>query len=67
MTILATPIKAGDLKPGDLFSNVGALYWNQVNTNLMQSIGEKVYIRTIEPCPEDQKDDEVHLITFKVN
>lgn len=64
MEIIATPIKAKDLQPGDLFSNVGALYWNQINTNLFGSIGEKVYLRTLEPCPDDQAEDDVYKITI---
>lgn len=64
MTITSLPIKAKDLKPGDLFSNVGPLYWKQVQNNILGSIGEKVYIRTMEPCPDDQAEDEVYLITI---
>lgn len=42
LTIRSEPVKSKDLKPGDLFSTVGPLYWGQS----FSSIGEKVYIRT---------------------
>ena len=47
MKIKATPIKGKDLKPGDLFSTAGPLYWDDVKDTY--AIGEKVYIRTETP------------------
>ena len=65
MKIIATKIKAKELKAGDLFSNVGQLYWNNSNIKAHQSIGEKVYIRTEEPCPEDQEEEEIYRIEIE--
>ena len=65
MKYKAVKIKGGDLKPGDLFSNIGQLYWNVENINAHHSIGEKVYIRTEEPCPKDQEDEEIFKIIIE--
>ena len=48
MKILAEACKGRDLKPGDLFSTRGQDYWSNIQYNC--AIGEKVYIRTEEPC-----------------
>lgn len=58
MKIVATPIKSQDLKAGDLFSTAGPEYWDREKA----SIGEKVYVRTETPCPEDQFDEAVFLL-----
>ena len=60
MKILATPVRAMDLRPGDLFSTADQAYWDGIAAH--RSIGERVYIRTEEPCPEDQAGDVVQLI-----
>jgi hypothetical protein len=62
MKVFAEPVKGKDLQPGDLFSNVGQLYWTWAlrRTN---SIGEKCYIRTDTPLPEDQLKEEVYRLT----
>ena len=61
MKIKATPIKAKDLKPGDLFSTAPQLYWDKRDPN---SLGEKVYMRTDAPTPKDQAEEEIYLIEF---
>ena len=63
MKFLATPVKASELKPGDLFSNAPQAYWDKVADH--GSVGEKVYIRTAEPCPQDQADDVIQRITIE--
>jgi hypothetical protein len=47
MKIRAVEVTGRDLKPGDLFSTMGLLYWEYVDTR--ESIGERVYIRTNTP------------------
>ena len=65
MKITVKEIKSQDLKPGDLFSAAGELYWKAVERNDKRSIGEKVYIRTDEACPEDQNDVLINLIKIE--
>jgi len=51
--VIATPVRAGDLLPGELFSAVGPVHWEDaLNT---RSVGEKCYIRTNTPA--DAADD----------
>lgn len=61
MKIKATPIKAEDLKPGDLFSNCGQVAWDLFLVD-KTAIAQKVYIRTDVPTPQDQKEVEVFKI-----
>lgn len=49
MRIIAAPVKGTDLKPGDLFSTADQFYWDN---HVPPSIGEKVYIRTETPLPD---------------
>ena len=64
MIVKATKIKAKDLKAGDLFSPLSPAYWK--HHNIKGSIGERVYIRTEEPCPVDQEGEETYKITIEV-
>ena len=48
MKVHAEACTGRDLKPGDLFSTMGSDYWSNIQLN--HAIGEKVYIRTNEPC-----------------
>lgn len=73
MKVIATKVKAEELKPGDLFSTMGQRYWNtaargdgeaSVRRGLY-SVGESVYIRTDTPCPKEQADNEVYRITIE--
>lgn len=48
LCILAEPVLAEDLQPGDLFSTRGPAYWDRIS--FIGSIGEAVYIRTEEPA-----------------
>lgn len=66
MKIIATKVKCKDLQPGDLFSTVDQLHWDismcdhcHVENGV---VGEKVYIRTHNPCPKDQEEDDINLI-----
>ena len=54
MKIIATPCLGKDLKPGELFSTVGQAYWNTMENR--KSIGEKVFVRTNNPCEKDDAD-----------
>lgn len=60
--VIATEILYKDLKPGDLFSTAGPTYWASCMSDL--SIGQKVYMRTNEPCPADQANELIFLITI---
>jgi hypothetical protein len=62
MKIVTTRVKAKELNEGDLFSTAGELYWMSVERNDKHSVGEKVYIRTSEPCPPGQEEEEVYKI-----
>lgn len=63
MRIKAIKIKGKDLKAGDLFSTASPLYWKYHKNN--HSIGEKVYIRTEEPCPKNQENEEIYKIVIE--
>ena len=61
MRINAIPDKARNIKPGDLFSTAGPVYWRLMDNK--PSIGEKVYIRTNTPADAaDDADEEVYKI-----
>jgi hypothetical protein len=60
MKIIAEPCLCKDLQPGDLFSTLGQEYWDCAGGG----VGEKVYIRTLVECPEDQADDPIYRITI---
>lgn len=63
LRIEANKVKGADLNAGDLFSTANQDYWDKVNRNDEKTIGEKVYIRTSEPCPENQKHQEIYRLT----
>jgi hypothetical protein len=63
MKIIATRIKAKDLKPGDLFSTADQSYFD-FSTTKEEVIGEKVYIRTETPCPKDQEDLDIYKVSI---
>jgi len=63
--IVAIKVKAGDLEPGDLFSTGGQNYWDGVMQDIEDVVGERVYIRTDAPCPEDQADEDIYLIVIE--
>lgn len=56
MKIKAVPIKAKDLKPGDLFSAVGPEYWDHYE--LRSAVAEKVWLRTDASPLDNSEDDE---------
>lgn len=56
---------AKDLQPGDLFSTATLLAWQAANDpSNPPLIGEKVYIRTNNPLPEDQEEHVVTRVTI---
>lgn len=61
-------IKSQDLKPGDLFSSSAMEHWGSVNqrTGDILPIGEKVYIRTNAPTPEDQIGIDMVRLTMEI-
>lgn len=63
MIIVAAPVKAKELKPGDLFSVIGPSYWEFIDGK--ESIGERVYIRTNAPTPLDQAEHQVYQIKIE--
>lgn len=64
MKIVATLVKAHELKPGDLFSTESQVYWDHFDP---AALGQKVYIRTEAPTPAGQADEEIYKITIKEN
>ena len=59
--IIAEPVRATDLKPGDLFSpDHGPEYW-WVFPNFL-SVGEGVFLRTASPCPPEDADVVVYRL-----
>ena len=64
MKIKTEEIKAKDLKPGDLFSMLGDEYWSTIDRN-KYAVGQKVFIRTNIPAPENQKEDVIFRITIE--
>ena len=63
MRIKATEVLAKDLKPGDLFSTEGQSYWDRHRLKL--SVGERVYIRTENECPQDQEEERIYRIEIE--
>lgn len=62
-TVSTERIKAKDLKPGDLFSTIGPLYWKTALD--MGGCGERVYIRTNAPAGAfPDSEDFVYRITI---
>lgn len=69
MKIKANKIKAKHLMPGDLFSTYSQEQWNELlahkNAYGFVAVGQKVYIRTQERCPDDQKDEIIYRIRIE--
>lgn len=63
MRIVAEKITGGQLRPGDLFSTAGPEYWDHLPHP--DSVGERVYIRTMAPTPVGQEEDEIYRITIQ--
>jgi|GEM_PF-2700758 len=63
MKIVATKIKAIQLNPGDLFSTAGQEYWDSITKDKL-CVGEKVYIRTVNPCPENQANEDIFRLSI---
>jgi hypothetical protein len=56
-------VRAEELQPGDLFSTAGSDYWNNAQGRDPKAIGERLYVRTEAPCPDDQRNEKVYRIT----
>ena len=66
MKIKTELVKGKDLKPGDLFSTRGDDYWQHLNSKILLSLGEKVYIRTEAPLPSiAEGEEQVYRITIE--
>ena len=63
MKVTAVAVKAGELKPGDLFSTYGPVYWENIDSK--PSVGEKAYIRTNTPTPPDQAHEPVYRLDIE--
>ena len=61
-------VKSQDLKPGDLFSNAEMKHWGSVNqrTGDVLPLGEKVFIRTNAPTPENQIGLDMVRLTLEI-
>lgn len=62
MKVTATPVKAKELRPGELFSMASQGYWDKRIADHADAIGEKVFIRTECPEPASQAEDMVNRI-----
>lgn len=62
MRIVAKVCYAGELEAGELFSTASQVEWD-IFASDHEAIGQKVYIRTNAPCPEDQAKDIVYRVT----
>ena len=62
MRIMAQAVLAQNLEPGDLFSTVGSDYWERCDER--GAIGERVYIRTNAPTPDDQRDMKIYRVSI---
>jgi hypothetical protein len=64
LKIIARPVEAKELEPGDLFSPFGQGYWSTYQAK--GGHGEKVYIRTEQPLGEFEDElDLVYRITIE--
>jgi len=61
MRIIATLVRGEELQPGDLFSTLGPEYWDKFPQKA--GVGERVYIRTLMPCPVDQRNEQIYRVT----
>lgn len=66
MRILAEAILCKDLKPGDLFSELGPSYWDKNGHESDGSVGEKVYIKTNTVCPIEDEEIQVFKIVISL-
>ena len=57
-------VNCEDLQPGDLFTTATQAYWDA--TNERGSIGEKVYVRTNEPCPKNEVGESISRVVITV-
>jgi hypothetical protein len=65
VSVTATLVRAADLKPGELFTTYGQIYWDMSMSMGASAIGERVYIRTNTPAGvAPDKDVEVYRITI---
>jgi hypothetical protein len=64
MRVIATPVIAKDLKPGELFSTAGPAWWGQIDADAL-CVGQRVYIRT-NAAAENASDanEEVYRLTI---
>ena len=62
MKIITKLVKGRDLEPGDLFSAEGDAYWQHRN---LESIGERVFIRTETPLPPAEKGKDIYQIIIQ--
>jgi len=69
MKIIAKKVKCRHLMPGDLFSTYDQEMWDSLlaheNEEGRVALGQKVYIRTDAPCPDDQKEFDIYRIRIK--
>lgn len=69
MKVVATKVKAKDLKPGDLFSEADSGKWDEAmhTKRDMCVLGVSVYIRTDDPYPESgpRAETDVFRITIE--
>ena len=64
MRVVAKKTTAKDLRPGDLFSTGGPDYWAEVASR-PGVIGERVYVRTDQPCPAGEENEVVYRLVVE--
>jgi len=66
MKVIATKVKIGELKPGDLFSTADQHKWAEAMPEERDicCLGVQVYIRTDDLCPESRAEEDVYRITI---
>ncbi len=61
--VIATPVLAGELQPGDLFSGNGQEDWDEAMGS--DGVAVEAYIRTELPCPAGQEGIRFYRLTIQ--
>lgn len=69
MKVISRKVKCKHLKAGELFSTYDQAMWNALLEHPDEdgriALGQKVYVRTDAPCPDDQKEFDIYRIRIK--
>lgn len=67
MKFVAVQVPVEEILPGEMFSAAGSDYWDGAASGTRGSIGERVYLRTLAPVPEEDVGTFIYRITVKVD